>query len=104
MAGDDGFRIDFTFPGPGGIDCRMQLRDISVGGMSFALTTDLPGFDFGTHVEDARVQMGGTVVRGEFVVVHLSTTAAGAVTCGVLFYPSTDADLTAVKDVLDGLS
>lgn len=103
VAGDDRFCIDFTFPGPGGVDCRMQLNDLSVGGMSFELTRDLPGLEFGTQVENVRVHMGPRMVRGDFVVVHLTPSNGDLATCGVLFYPATDGDLLTLKDVLAGL-
>ena len=93
-AGDGRYRIEFSVPDAGVEDLNLQLKDLSLGGMSFLLGETSLGLEFGTHVEKVSVHLGEDTVHGDFVVVHLTPDERGDTVCGVLFYPATDADLT----------
>jgi hypothetical protein len=102
VSDDERFRIEFAYPDPGGSVHSLQLRDLSLGGMSFLADDGPGGLEFGSHVEKATVRLGDRTMHGDFVVIHVTVGDRGETVCGVLFYPSTDADVTVLKDVMTG--
>lgn len=94
------WEIEFNFPAPGGIPCRMPLRDLSTSGTAFRLIHDLPGLEFGRTVRYATMNMNDRKVHGDMLVMHLTPDDAEGAVCGVLFYPATDKDVIIWREAL----
>ncbi len=96
-----GSTVEFVHPSPHGPLWCLSLLDISVSGLSFVLDDEISGIDEGTTISDVTVRVGDVEACGELLIMHVST-AENRRVCGALFYPSTDADLKTVHDVLAG--
>ena len=97
------WEVEFNYPAPGGIACRMPLRDLSTSGTSFQLSHDLPGLEFGRTVRYASLTMNGRQVHGDMLVMHLTPDDSAGSVCGVLFYPATDKDVITWREALQEL-
>ena len=97
-----GSTVEFVHPSPHGPLWCLSLLDISVSGLSFVLDDEISGIDEGTTISDVAVRVGDVEVCGELLIMHVST-AENRRLCGALFYPSTDADLKTVHDLLAGI-
>jgi hypothetical protein len=97
--GED-WAVEFNYPAPGGIPCRMPLRDLSTSGTSFRLSHDLPGLEFGRTVRYVTLTMNRRTVYGDMLVMHLTPDASEGSVCGVLFYPATDKDVVTWREAL----
>ena len=94
------WEVEFNFPAPGGISCRMALRDLSTSGTAFRLSQDLPGLEFGRTVRYATLTMNHRKVHGDMLVMHLTPDDGEGAICGVLFYPATDRDVITWREAL----
>lgn len=92
-------RVEFGYPAPEEHRCSMALNDISESGLSFVLEHELPGLEVGRQIEQVTLHAGGRVIDGDMVITHLTSEAGGSV-CGALFYPSSDADLIHLRELL----
>ena len=95
--------VDFIYPEPGGFDCNMELRDLSSGGISFRLSHELLGLEFGRTIKYATLNLNGRKVHGDLLVMHLTPDNQEGASCGMLFYPSTDHDTVKWRESLADL-
>ncbi len=94
------WEVEFNYPAPGGLPCRMTLQDLSTSGTAFRLAHDLPGLEFGRTVRYATLTMNGRKVHGDMLVMHLTPDDSEGSVCGVLFYPATDTDVMVWREAL----
>jgi hypothetical protein len=94
------WEVEFSYPVPGGIVCRMPLRDLSTSGTAFRLTQNLPDLEFGCTIQHATLTMNGRKVNGDMLVMHLTPDDLAGSICGVLFYPATDKDVIVWREAL----
>ena len=92
-------KLEFGYPGPSDHPCAMQVRDISVSGISFTISEELPGLEVGRILEGATIRIGRRVIRGDLVVMHLTSPEPDAL-CGALFYPQRDADILKLRALI----
>ncbi|ANM30792.1 PilZ domain-containing protein [Moorena bouillonii] len=83
--------IEFGYPRPCDHQCRMRVRDVSVGGISFELEHELPGLGIGTNLDNVVLRIGNLAIKGDVVVMRL-TTQSDTTVCGGIFYPQSDND------------
>ncbi len=95
--------VEFIYPEPGGFECEMELKDFSSSGISFRLSHELPGLEFGRTIRYATLDLNGRKVHGDLLVMHLTPDNAEGAACGVLFYPATDRDTLAWRDAIEEL-
>ena len=79
-------RIEFDFPA--GKRWRLDLLDLSIAGLAFALDQGRPLMEAGSRLSDVRVHVGDDVVDGDLVVLHVTRDAERRTICGALFHPS----------------
>ncbi len=83
--------IEFGYPRPCDHQCRMRVRDVSSGGISFELSHELPGLGIGSNLDNVMLRIGKRAIKGDVVVMRVTTQSGGAV-CGGIFYPPSDND------------
>ncbi|HKQ62110.1 MAG TPA: hypothetical protein VJS92_12540 [Candidatus Polarisedimenticolaceae bacterium] len=98
-----GGRLEFEHPGAADGRAQLVIVDISVSGVSFVLETNGPRIDIGATLPAVRVHLGSCELRGELLVMHVTTEANGRAVCGALFYPESDTDLLMLKSAVAGL-
>ena len=96
--------IEFAYPVPGGHPCRMALRDISEGGLSFVLALELPGLRVGRSIARAHVEVAGDRVYGDVLVMHLTPDAGPGSICGALFFPRGDENIVGLQKLIAHLA
>lgn len=101
--GDESFRVEFQHPGPHGAEYSLKLRDVSQAGVSFELDRELPGIEIGYQISNVTVFLGTRKLKGDLVIVHVSSNGNSAAICGALFYPMTDDDLVKLKSTVKEL-
>jgi hypothetical protein len=94
--------VEFEHPSPNGRHYRLQVVNLSASGVSFSLEGEAPELDAGTSLPHSVLRVGECMIRGDLVVMHLTSELAGLV-CGALFYPETDTDLVKLKSVIAGM-
>jgi hypothetical protein len=105
LGGDSSAVVEFRFPeGEGGRDFRMTVADVSASGLGFFLSESLPFLDLGTSIPHATLRRGERTIAMDLLVLHVTQHFAGDPVCGCLFYPASDADLRAFKDLLNDLA
>src|SRR5262245_52619703 len=92
-------RVEFGYPRQQDPPCAARLRDLSESGIGFILEQELPGLEVGDSLDGAALRLGGRVVRGDLLVMHFTATPGGCL-CGALFYPASDEDLLAFREIL----
>ncbi len=92
--------VEFAHPGPNGPRYGLQLVDVSVSGLSFDVGQEFPGIGSGTTIPGAVVRFGGCEMRGELLVMHVTSRTPERRTIGALFYPAQDVDLVKWKSVV----
>ena len=95
--------IEVDHPQPGGRSYRFPLHDISISGLSFVLTEEMPRIDEGSSLDGVVVHVGGCILRGDMLVMHVTPEMAPGSVCGALFYPATDEDLIKLKSLIAGI-
>ena len=102
---DKAAAVEFEYPCPNGRSYRLQLLNLSVSGLSFALENhdDLALLDAGTTISDGTVHIGDCKIRGDLVLMHLTPDKFSRGICGALFYPASDTDLVQYRGVVAGM-
>jgi ribulose 1,5-bisphosphate synthetase/thiazole synthase len=95
--------VEFTYPGPKGPRHDLSLVDVSTSGLSFVAGRELAGVDSGTTIPEVVVRFGGCEMRGEMLVMHVTSRTPEKRTIGALFYPAQDTDLVKWKSVVAGI-
>ena len=70
---------------------RGSLIDISLSGMGFSLDSD-PGLEAGAELTGSTVNIGGSVVRGDIILLNMRRGDGPEMRFGALFYPRAGAD------------
>ena len=81
----------------------MPLTDISVSGLSFRLTDELPEMEGGTTLSSAVIRLGRCEIHGDLLVMHVTGVGSDETVAGALFYPAKDADLLKLKSAIAGI-
>jgi hypothetical protein len=92
--------VEFTYPAPNGPRHALPLVDVSVSGLSFDAGAELAGIASGTTFSGVVVRFAGCEMRGELLVMHVTTRTPERRTIGALFYPAQDVDLVRWKSVV----
>ncbi len=97
--------VEFEFPHVNGRPYRLPLVNISMAGISFALSDhdELALLDPGTMISPAVVRLDACEIRGDMVLMHLTPDAHSHGLCGALFYPASDTDLIKLRSVIAGM-
>ena len=96
-------RVRFSFPDERGARHEAALNDVSVAGVSFLLEKGHPAFETGDALKSVEVDVLGTRLHGEIVVMHAARNDDGSGHCGGLFFPATDEDLLTLRRICDRL-
>ena len=98
-------RVEFVHPGPNGRRYDLDVTNLSSSGVSFSFedTDELIGLEEGTSLSDVAIRIGNCMIRGEFLVMHVTGDSGSRHICGALFYPATDTDLVQFKAVIAGM-
>jgi hypothetical protein len=96
-------RVEFCYPNPQGRPLRLQLLDISVSGLRFRLSEQLPLLARGGVIEGVVVRVGECEMRGKLLIKHV-TVEDSRKHCGAIFYPADESDLYKLNGVLAGIS
>jgi hypothetical protein len=102
-AGPDSAAVEIIYPQPKGRSHRLSLVDISVSGLSFAFEEELPGLESGDALSDVIVRLGNCEIRGELVVMHITSHSETRRVCGALFYAASDTDLLKWRSAIAGM-
>lgn len=95
--------VELSTPNRRGERCRLPLMDISVSGLSFVVGDELPGIEHGSDLSDAVIHLGETEIRGDLVVMHLTSETETRTICGALFYAASDEDLIKLRSAVSGM-
>ena len=95
-----GARVVFRWPDRKGIPVEAKLRDVSYAGLSLSLSEALPGLEVGDCIKGLSVDLDGTRIHGELLVMHVTPSSKTGLVCGGLFYPAGDADVLALRRVV----
>ncbi len=96
--------VAFADPTVSGGETELAVVDLSGAGFSFrALGDEQPRLDVGTTVAGVELRLGGVIIQGELVVMHVTPGAGSDTTYGALFYPAGDPDLIKLKSVVAGM-
>jgi c-di-GMP-binding flagellar brake protein YcgR len=95
--------VEITYPDSVARNLRLPLVDISISGLSFVLTEELPAIENGTNITDIVVRLGDCEIRGELVVMHLTPQTETRTICGALFYAASDQDLLKYRSAVAGM-
>lgn len=90
--------VEFEFPH--GKHRRLDLVNISPGGVCFGLDDDGLRMRRGQRIERVLVKIGNVEVTGSLVVAHLTESLMTGTVCGAEFCPSTLAEGAALFDLL----
>jgi len=96
-------RLEFDYPGPGGKRFDLPLIDLSVSGLSFNCSDELPGLESGTTLSPVVIRLGKCDIHGDLLVMHVTSDPSPETVCGALFYPAKDADLLKLKSAIAGI-
>lgn len=91
--------LRFSFPDERGRRHEAALRDVSVAGISFLLDPSHPEFVAGDTLKAVEIEILGSSLSGEIVVMHSTRRDDGTGHCGGLFYPASDDDLLALRRI-----
>lgn len=95
--------VEFDHPSEVGRPHRLPLVDISVAGISFAVTDELPPMDSGASLPGIVIHVEGCDIRGEMLILHVTPVSGHGTVCGALFYPADDTELLKLKSVVSGI-
>lgn len=98
--------VEFEYPSPNGRHYRLALTNVSASGISFAIEQDdeeLSYLESGANLNRATVRIGDCMIRGDMVVMHVTSDSESRHICGALLYPESDTDLVKLKSVLAGM-
>jgi len=84
---------------------RLKVLDLSASGLSFVVESDdqLPGLETGAPLDGLVLQVSDCRIRGDILVMHMTTRADSGYVCGALFYPATDTDLLKFRSLIVGM-
>ena len=102
---DDRARVEFVYPAPNGATYSMPLTNLSASGLSFGLREGdtSVALEEGASLPDAVIRIGNCAIKGELLVMHVTTGPDSRYVCGALFYPATDTDLVKLKSAVAGM-
>ena len=97
--------VEFEHPSPNGQTYRLAITNVSASGLSFDVDeyAELQQLEEGANVADATVRFGSCMIRGDLVVMHVSSEEGDGAICGALIYPDSDTDLVKLKSVIAGI-
>lgn len=95
--------IELDFPSPTGRRYRFSLLDVSISGFSFHVAEPLDGLEEGTKLAPVKLTLGDCEIRGELLVMHVTSEPESGIVCGALFYPANDEELLKLKGVIAGI-
>jgi hypothetical protein len=92
--------IEFNHPGPNGVLYNLPVVDLSNAGFAFRINDELTGLEAGSNVDGVVLHMGDIRIEGDLVVIRITP---GQLTCGALFYPSSDENLLKLRSLITGI-
>jgi hypothetical protein len=95
--------VEVTYPDSASRNVRLPLVDISISGLSFVMTEELPAIDSGTNIPDIVIRLGECEIHGELVVMHMTPDGDDRTICGALFFAATDEDLMKLRSAIAGM-
>ena len=96
-------RLRFSFPDETSRRHEAALRDVSVSGISFLLEQHHPEFVAGDTLKAVELEILGSRLHGEVVVMHAMRYGDGTGYCGGLYFPKSDDDLLAMRRICGSL-
>ncbi len=107
VTGGHGAVVEFDYPNPNGRTYRVPVVNLSASGVSFSIRAEqhreLFGLEEGANLAGAVLRIGGCMVRGDLVVMHITDVNESERKCGALLYPDSDNDLVKLKSVIAGM-
>jgi hypothetical protein len=92
-------RVEFDFPA--GKRWRLELVDLSVAGLAFALEQGRPQMECGSKLSDVKVHVGDLEVDGDLMILHVTKDAARRTICGALFHPATEEHVDRLRKAIE---
>jgi hypothetical protein len=84
---------------------RLKVLNLSASGLSFLVESaeQVPGLETGAPIDGLVLQIADCRIRGDILVMHVTTRADSRYVCGALFYPATDTDLLKFRSLIVGM-
>jgi hypothetical protein len=95
-------RVEFDYPS--GKRWRLELVDLSVAGVAFALDQGHPKMECGSHLSDVFIHVGETEMSGDLVILHVTRDSDSRTVCGALFHPASEEHQIKLKEVIEGVT
>jgi hypothetical protein len=95
--------VEVNYPDCANRNVRLPLVDISISGLSFVMTEELPALENGSNLTDVVVRLGDCEIHGELVVMHMTPQSDARTICGALFFTATDQDLLKLRSAVAGM-
>ncbi len=95
--------VEITYPDSASRNVRLPLVDISISGLSFIMTEELPAIESGSNLTNVVVRLGGCEIHGELVVMHMTPQGGERTICGALFYAASDEDIIKLRSAIAGM-
>ena len=95
--------VDFDDPNGDRKRWRVQLVDLSPGGLAFVRCGGRPPVDEGLHLDNAVIHGGGWRIRGHLVVAHVTDRDEASGVGGASFLPRSPAEAIKLRTLIAGL-
>jgi hypothetical protein len=96
-------RAFVEIPSSEGSSWRLDLLDVGTGGVCFGLEQGHPDLQSGTRIDGAVLHVGGLRIAGRLLIAHVTEEFGAGTVCGAEFDPDTEADVRALKELIDNL-
>jgi len=95
-------RVEFDFPA--GKRWRLDLVDLSIAGLAFALDQGRPLMECGSQLSEVQLHIDGEEISGNLAVLHVSRDAEQRAICGALFHPSSQDQADRLHRVIERIT
>lgn len=95
-------RVEFDYPS--GKRWRLELVDLSVAGLAFALDQGHPKMECGSHLSEVQIHVGESELNGDLVILHVTRESDSRTVCGALFHPASEKQQVKLREVIEGLN
>lgn len=89
----------------GGQKIECPVLNLSGSGLSFSFDPEevVTEFEEGASLNGIVLSVGDFTLRGDLLLMHVTSRPGSRYVCGALFYPATDTDLLKFRSVIAGM-
>jgi len=95
-------RVEFEFPA--GRRWRLDLVDLSVAGLAFALDNGCPQMECGSRLSEVVVHVADAEIPGDLLILHVTRDAERRTICGALFHPATEKAVNRLRQAIESVA